>query len=448
MAATFRHTDLTVIALSPPDRAAAGLFRNPHAQSPCYPKPMPNNEASARTRSSLPGAQRARALACLMLLAAFAAPVRAGTGKIAVAGPAEGTYAPMVQAMAEGARAAALMLNGLGERGSDVKTPAAPVAETLHEVSVKDDGCDAHKAEEAARTIVAENFDLVLGHPCPKAALAAAKIYGAAGITFIATETRHPRLTQERAGPSVFRLSGRDDAQGEEAARYLAQSHGTGPVAIVHDRTLYAKTIAEQATAALKAAKVETIAATIVSGDKEYGKLIAKIKDAGAVFFAGFPMEAGFILKELRAAGSSAPFLASDAVATSEFTASFPDVAKDAAVLRAAGIGAGSGRTQAAAAAAVRLYAQAARMAMGPAADAAGWRALANDALARTRSPAFPASGVEVISGPLVISSGRGPTTFTDLHDIVFSAAGNASVDSFDLVRWDGVRWVRVSALR
>lgn len=354
--------------------------------------------------------------------------------RIAVAGPSGGAQAKTAEAIASEAGATAKWLTMLSQQNA--RAPQGLSTRMLparYEVTIKDDGCDAARAEAVAKEIVTENFDLVLGHPCPKAALAAAKVYGTAGVTFIATWTRHPGLTAKRAGPSIFRLSGRDDAQGLDAVRYLSAAHGGKPVAIVHDRTLYAKTIAGQTAAALMEKKIEIITATIVAGDKEYGKLIAKIKDAGAVFFAGFPLEAGFIVKELRASGSNVPLLASESVGTDEFVATFPEVAQQVFVLRAQL----SNQLLASGTTAVRLYAQVLGGAFGPVKDAAGWRLLVNDALARHHHRLI-AIGMENTFGF--------PEDLT--HDIAFDATGNAKLGSYTLTRWNGAVWETNDALR
>lgn len=367
----------------------------------------------------------------VLIFPALAAEADLPAVRIAVVGPAQGPQAQTTEALAGGASETAKWLTKLSESGVRMRGLGPRTLPAPYEVTIKDDGCDAAKAEVVAKQIVTNNFDLVLGHPCPKAALAAAKIYGAAGVTFIATETRHPDLTGTRAGPSILRLSGRDDAQGLDAARYLSAAHAGKPVAIVHDRTLYAKTIAEQASAALKERKIETVTATIVAGDKEYGKLIAKIKDAGTVFFAGFPLEAGFILKELRAAGSNAPFLASESVGTEEFTATFPEIAQQVSVLRPTP--SSFHQSRAGGMAAVRLYAQVLGVAFGPAKGTGSWRALVNQALARYRHP--------LMSADLFPAS-------PDIREIAFDASGNANLDSYALVRWNGVKWLPVEALR
>lgn len=374
-------------------------------------------------------------LASLALFGLARAAEAAEPIRIAVAGPLTGPQAATTAAMADGARAAAKVIEGTPKQALSNFAPGP------YEITFKDDGCEAAKAEEAAKQIVAEGFDLVLGHPCPKAALAAAKVYGPAGITFIATETRHPDLTAKRAGASIFRLAGRDDAQGLDAARILARDFKDKKIAVVHDRTLYAKTITEQATAGLKALKIEPVSATIVAGDKEYGKLAGKIKGADVLFFAGFPLEAGFIMQGLRAAGSKAVLLATDSIATDEFTSSFPDVAKEAFILQPFVMnspqGVVSGITTA-----VRLYAHARANTAGPYTDAASYRAMLNTALRRYRGPAQATA----TGGPA--GSGPGITPPEDLWNIVFDEAGNASVDSYGLVRWTGERWTPVPSMR
>ena len=143
-------------------------------------------------------------------------------------------------------------------------------------------------------------------------------------------------------------------SKGQTRRAFSLDLAGDKPIAVVHDRTLYAKTIAETAIAALKAVKKEPITATIVGGDKEYRRLVAKIKGAGAVLFAGFPLEAGFIFSALTNAKSEAAVVASESVATGEFTSSFPAEAKRARIMLAT-----HADSRAAARAAVGIYAAA-----------------------------------------------------------------------------------------
>ena len=77
------------------------------------------------------------------------------------------------------------------------------------------------------------------------------------------------------------------------------------PVAVVHDTSRYGTVLAEGAVAALKqAGRGDVLTATIAGGQKDYGALVAKLAAAHteAVFFAGFPIEGGLLLRQMRAA--------------------------------------------------------------------------------------------------------------------------------------------------
>ena len=326
---------------------------------------------------------------------------------IAIAGPKTGPHAERTHQIEAGARRAAERLNAYA--GTDF------VIETL------DDGCDDAKAAGVARALVAKRVALVLGHPCTNAAIAAAEIYGKSDTVFIATATRHPGLTAKRAGPSIFRLGGREGKQGEAAAQYLLQAFKGHTVAVVHDSTLYARTIAEQALETLKSAKADTISATIVGGDKEYTRLIAKIKGARAVFYAGFPLEAGFIIEALRNAGSDTKFIGSDTVATSEFTQSFGASAKGVMALLP--------------------HVPKSIEITGPAPS--GDATLAYAAVETTAS-AMKHATTSVPNKKLLEALASGwHQTVAGL--IGFNEAGDANVPAYDVVEWDGAAWVALA---
>ena len=138
---------------------------------------------------------------------------------------------------------------------------------------------------------------------------------------FIAPVTRHPALTSPRAGPTIFRLAGRDDMQGRKAGDYLASTFPGRPLALVADGSRMADDLVRGARAALKdAGRDDVLTAHIEGGEKDYTKLIAKLQAAGtaAVFFAGFPIEGGLLLKQMRAANLNAVFLGSDALANGQ----------------------------------------------------------------------------------------------------------------------------------
>lgn len=185
---------------------------------------------------------------------------------------------------------------------------------------IDDDACTADGGSTVAAKFVAAKTALVLGHPCSNAAIVAAKTYAAANITYLALGARHPDLTAKRAGPTIFRLGGRDDQQAADTvAEFADQLKGTR-VALVHDRTAYAKGLADGVMAGLKSHGVgETIIAPIVAGEKDYSALIQQLKIANvaAIYFAGFPNEAELIVDGLHAAGVAAALIGCDALVLS-----------------------------------------------------------------------------------------------------------------------------------
>lgn len=192
-------------------------------------------------------------------------------------------------------------------------------------LAVTDDGCQPVSAEAAARALLAEAPAVVIGHPCSGAAVAAARLYVSQGTLFIATGARHPALTAPASPPGpqvVFRLAGRDDRQGQAGAEWLLENAPGKRVAIIHDRTAYARDIAEDAGRALNAAGIaEVPILTLVAGKADYPEVLAKLKalNIEAVLFAGYPNEAAILVEGARREGLGLAFLGSDSLATPDF---------------------------------------------------------------------------------------------------------------------------------
>lgn len=362
-----------------------------------------------------------RALSAAAGLAiAMPAPARADQ-LVIVAGPSDGREALRTETLANAAAEAIAAINAAGGVNGEHLT--------LQRV---DDGCERVKAAAAASEVAARKPALILGHPCAPAALAAADVYGKAEMLFIATATRAPALTAKRAGPTIFRLAGRDDAQGETAGRLLARAAPGAAVAIVHDRSRYGRDLADGAAAAYKRERgAPPITATIIGGDKDYRLTIAKVKNAAIVFFAGFPLEGGLVYKSLRAAGSQAEFIGADSFATDEFATTF---GTDAKGVRA-------------------LVSSAAWPGLVPQPGASGpTRADADPAFEGLRIKAavavFAAAAAKAESNePAKVAGELARGVFTSpLGPVSFSAEGDARIPSYQLVEWRGDEWSPPSA--
>lgn len=251
-----------------------------------------------------------KSLVLVCSLASWAAGAKADGG-IAIVGPMTGAYSTSGAAIREAA--------------------AANLANASAPSIIEDDRCRADTAAEVAHRIAAAKPPVVIGHPCSSAAIAAAPIYAEANIPFISTGARHGDLTDKRAGPLVYRLSGRDDRQGRDAAAFLARASGGRPIAILHDRTFAMSAIAAEAAAALTGppgpeAAQKVMQFPFVASELNYDGLVEKVvafagkpEDVGAVFFAGYPAEAVIILRAMRAHKIQAPLLAVDALADPDF---------------------------------------------------------------------------------------------------------------------------------
>lgn len=198
-----------------------------------------------------------------------------------------------------------------------------------------DDGCTGEQGNKAAQSLVERGVIVVIGHPCASAASAAVPIYASNNVVLLSM-SRHPALTEKRAGETIFRIAGRDDRQGASAAAYLSRNFPGKPIAVVCDASRYARRIANDARAALKEAGfTEVLSAAIWGGQKDYTKLIAKLQEANteALFFAGFPLEAGLLLRQMRAAGLNTAFVGSDTLAPAQFADTAGSAASGARIM-------------------------------------------------------------------------------------------------------------------
>lgn len=336
---------------------------------------------------------------------------------ITVAGPASGPQSDRTQSMLAGARAAAEAVNGKGGiKGALIRIDSA------------DDGCEIDKTKATAATLALQKVDLVIGHPCAASANAAAKAYAETNTLFIAVGSRHHDFERPDTATTIFRLSGRDDAQGAEAAQALAQRFPGKTLAIVHDRTSASIAIAEDATAALKKLGAPApIAATAIGGDKDFPVLTAKIKPAAAVFYIGYPLEAGMLFAQWRKAGGTGDFLMSASAGTDEFEQTFGASAAGISVLRPR-FGLNSDSADETRGVETRINA-------------------ADNALANAAVTAFAAAANTAESANTAdVSRELAARAYATANGVIkFDSTGNADRPSYDIYKWTGETWLGAS---
>jgi branched-chain amino acid transport system substrate-binding protein len=241
----------------------------------------------------------------------LSAPTFAQDLPIAVVGPMTGEYATFGAQMRAGAEAAVADINAAGGiLGKKLK------------LSVGDDACDPKQAVSVANKLAGEKTVFVAGHYCSGSSIPASAVYAEQGILQISPASTNPKFTDERAGPSIYRVCGRDDQQGSVAGAYIVKNFKDKVVAVVHDKSTYGKGLADETKKAMnKLGKQEALYEAITAGEKDYTALVSKLKQAKVdlVYFGGYHTEAGLIVRQMRAQGLKAILMGGDALVTQEY---------------------------------------------------------------------------------------------------------------------------------
>jgi branched-chain amino acid transport system substrate-binding protein len=193
------------------------------------------------------------------------------------------------------------------------------------ELEIEDDACDPKQAVAVAQRIVARGTRVVIGHLCSGASIAASETYGEDGVLLISPSSSAPALTDDaakRRWTTIFRLYGRDDAQGVFVGKWLAGRAPGMRIAVLDDRSAYGAGIAREVEKTLRESGVTPVLrATVTPGERDFGALLSRLREARAelIYYGGYLSEAGLIVRQAREQGYDALLMASDSIATNEF---------------------------------------------------------------------------------------------------------------------------------
>src|SRR4249920_2216623 len=253
------------------------------------------------------------------LIIALAALTLAGCGggdgdsttPVAIVGPITGQYASF----------GAQMKNGGEMAVADINAAGGVLGKKL-DLSTGDDACDPKQAVAVANQMAGAGVKLVAGHYCSGSSIPASKVYADGDMVQISPASTNPTFTDDRAGPNIYRVCGRDDQQGGIAGKYLASHLGDKNIAFVDDKTAYGKGLAAETKKAMNAAgKQAAMEESITAGEKDYSALVSKLKQANidVVYFGGYHTEAGLIIRQMRDQGMQTILMGGDALITQEF---------------------------------------------------------------------------------------------------------------------------------
>ena len=233
------------------------------------------------------------------------------TTPVAVVGPVTGQYASF----------GAQMSNG-GQMAVDDINAAGGVLGKKLDLDIGDDACDPKQAVAVANQMTANGVALVAGHYCSGSSIPASKVYAESNMVQISPASTNPAFTDDRAGPNIYRVCGRDDQQGGIAGKYLAAHFADKKIAFIHDKTAYGKGLVDETKKALNTAgKNEEMYEAITAGEKDYSALVSKLKqaDIDIIYFGGYHTEAGLIIRQMRDQGMDTILMGGDALITQEF---------------------------------------------------------------------------------------------------------------------------------
>ncbi|WP_336070108.1 branched-chain amino acid ABC transporter substrate-binding protein [Nitratireductor rhodophyticola] len=232
---------------------------------------------------------------------------------IAVAGPMTGQYASFGEQMKAGAEQAIADINEAGGVNGE-----------MLKLEVGDDACDPKQAVAVANQFAGSGVSFVAGHFCSGSSIPASSVYAEEGIIQISPASTNPAFTDNRPGPGIFRVCGRDDQQGDVAGKFLVENFGDKKVAFVHDKTAYGKGLADATKAAYEAAGgTPALYEAYTAGEKDYTALVSKLKQEGigVLYVGGYHTEAGLMARQMREQGMDTVLVSGDALVTDEYWA-------------------------------------------------------------------------------------------------------------------------------
>lgn len=253
-----------------------------------------SNGASTTTDSSTAGAAKA--------------PI-----KIGFSAPLTGNCAKAGQDMVNGAQLAVDEINAAGG-----------VLGTTLELIPQDDGGDPQMAVQGANKLISQNVDAAIGYYNSGACNATLSVWNKAGMPTVLVAVSANILTRQ-GFKNVFRVQGYTDQQAEVGVKCMLDKFNAKKVAIITDNTAGPRGIADVSTALVKQLKpeVKIFSEELTPGEKDFSGVVSKMKEfqPDAVYWTGFYAEGSLLVKQMRSAGITAPFLAGDGSADPQFMA-------------------------------------------------------------------------------------------------------------------------------
>ncbi len=174
-------------------------------------------------------------------------------------------------------------------------------AELAIQLDIQDSQCNAEGGVATATRFTSDpQIVAVIGPMCSSACTSAAPIFDAADYATISPTCAAVELT--RSGFTSFnRTIASASSQGRHAAHYVFHDLGIARVAVIHDGSAFAESIAAVFSEAFSEQGGEIVIADAVTvGDTQFQALLSEIAESEPelLYFTGFPAEAARLLEQ------------------------------------------------------------------------------------------------------------------------------------------------------
>lgn len=253
-------------------------------------------------------------LLALFALMVFSVPGFASdTVKIGVGGVISGDLAPYgISAL----RGAEIAIDDLNAKGG--------ILGKKIELLIGDDVCKPEVAVNMATKLVSDGAQMIVGHVCSGATIAANKIYKDAGLLVVSPASTNDDLTLKGEHPNFFRTISYDGAQADLMTSYIKNNLKVTKVALIHDKGDYGKGQMELAKKYFeKLGGIEIVLFEgVTTGAVDYTAIVQKIKRSKAelTMWGGYHSDASKIVGLIKKKKVDTIFFGADGIIGDNFT--------------------------------------------------------------------------------------------------------------------------------
>jgi len=241
-----------------------------------------------------------KSLALATALAMAAGPALAGSIKIGFNVPLTGFAAADGNSALKGAELAVEQVNAAGGINGD----------TIELVVYDDQASPKEAAPLAVKMITQDEVVAGISGSYSGSTRAAATIFQENATPYISAYAVHPDIT--RAGDYVFRTSFMGEVQGRAGAKLVGDMMGARRVAVITLGNDFGMSLAAGFKEKAADFGIEIVSESEYSiKDREFGPIVSKVKadNPDAIYASGYFFTAGPLVRQLRAAGVTAPVI-------------------------------------------------------------------------------------------------------------------------------------------